>query len=575
MSTSILHHLISTALSAAYPRDAIRSTISIKSFPTTSTAPLSTNENVSPIVSSSSSSSSTVSSTVSIATSTFLQIGTTNTISLNDIDEIILLAAGKAASSMVEATLDALEFLPLPIRGVLVTKYEHVDISLLNKLKLNQSKVYLDIYEAGHPTPDENGMKGAQHMLSLVQNTATSKSLILLLLSGGGSALLPLPPLSSTYPSTSDITIPTITLTDIITLTNALLGCGATIDEINCVRKHLSLISGGRLAESSRNSYKCITLALSDVIGDRPDVIASGPTVPDPTTYADALAILQRYNLLSDNTISPNLIQFLMYGKDGKIPESPKQIPVNNEFMLIGGNTAALQRIATEVSTISSITNTNFQYNPLILTSSLHGEAIEVSKVLGSFIQGIMTLHHSSIPNQSNKHAFVTLPIPLAIICGGETTVTLHKNNSSLSSSTLSIGKGGRNMELALAVAITLNNILSPSNTIPYTVCCLGTDGTDGPTDAAGAYITSNTIKLALQYNINPQYYLDKHNSYNFFTDLNKHLIKKNDHYTDYSHTNTSISNNTTSAIQLEPGGLIRTGPTGTNIMDIVIILIG
>jgi glycerate 2-kinase len=527
-SKDTLRHLIGTALTAAYPGDAIRSSISLLSSPSKDTR-----------------------GETSTSTSQILQIGQQN-IPLNDIDEIILLAAGKAASSMVEATIDALTLasptdnvssstnissstsssistiptstVVVPIKGVIVTKYNHIDNSLRTKLEKYSASVTLDTFEAGHPTPDENGMKGAQRMLSLLESSTTislSRSLVIVLLSGGGSALLPLPPSNSNITSStynSAVKVPDITLTDIITLTNALLACGASIDEINCVRKHLSLISGGRLAVKANRCYSCITLALSDVIGDRPDVIASGPTVPDPTTYGNALDILHRYNLVSTNCVPTNIIQYLNYGKEGLVPESPKTVPANNHYMLIGGNTAALQRIALEVSKIPSVSNINLNYRPLILTSSLHGEAIEVSKVLGSFIQGLITMNTNNSLSSTDQITSFSLSLPMAIICGGETTVTIDTNKF--------VGKGGRNMELALATALTLHNLLPPTDTVPYVVCSLGTDGTDGPTDAAGAFITGDTVPLALRHNILPRKYLANHNSYNFFADLNRATIQ-------------------------------------------------
>ncbi|HWT80507.1 MAG TPA: glycerate kinase, partial [Candidatus Methylomirabilis sp.] len=362
---------------------------------------------------------------------------------------------------------------------VVVTKYGHV-----------QPTRKIHVHEAGHPVPDEAGMAGVQAVLSEVRGLG-SRDLVLVLISGGGSALTPAP-------------IEGVSLTEKQALTKALLACGADIREMNTLRKHISRFKGGQLARAAQPA-RVATLILSDIVGDPLDAIASGPTVPDPTTYADALDILDKYRIRGE--IPAAIRRRLEAGAHGEYPETPK--PDDSLFarvsnLIVGNNLQALEA-AKSAARMLGLT-------PIILSSSIEGETREVARM------------HAAMAREVRASGNPLLP-PVCLITGGETTVTLRGS-----------GKGGRNQEFALAAALDIAGL-------PLTVILsAGTDGTDGPTDAAGAITDGDTCARALAAGLSPRKALDANDAYPFFEKL---------------------------------GDLIITGPTKTNVMDVRLILVG
>ncbi|MGR3293961.1 MAG: glycerate kinase type-2 family protein [Candidatus Scalindua sp.] len=397
--------------------------------------------------------------------------------SLNNYENIYVVGGGKACAPMAKAMEgllgDRLD------NGIIVVKYNH-------GLSLKR----IETVEASHPIPDENGKRGTSDILRLLSKTG-KKDLIICLISGGGSALLVQPHKK-------------ITLQDIQITSSELLACGATIDEINTVRKHLSSIKGGQLAKAAYPST-LITLILSDVVGDPMDIIASGPTVPDESTFEDAYRIIRKYSL--EEKIPNSVCSFLRSGKIGKIEETPEngnEIFDNTQNAIIGSNKIALE--AAEKKAI------DLGYNTIILSSLVEGESREAAKFFAAIAKEISC---TGTP----------VPKPACIIAGGETTVTIKGK-----------GKGGRNQEFALSAAMEIEGCEG------VVILSAGTDGTDGPTDATGAIVDFNTCKDARkEFHLNPEEYLSRNDSYNFFKKTGEHII---------------------------------TGPTMTNVMDIMVSLI-
>ena len=405
-----------------------------------------------------------------------LQIGD-NRFNLSDYDRILVVGAGKAVAPMAKAMEDLLE--NRISDGVVVVKDEH-------GLPLKKIKVR----EAGHPVPDERGVQGAEEILSLVEK-AGERDLIICLISGGGSALLIAP-------------VKDISLEDKQNTTKLLLACGATIHEFNTVRKHLSRVKGGRLAQMAYPST-IASLILSDVVGDDLDVIASGPTVPDPSTFENALKILKGYGLWDQ--LAASVRSHIDQGVAGRIEDTPK--PDHPAFkrcsqMLVGTNLQSLQAAARAAEGLG--------YRPLILSSRVEGEAREAARFYAAIAKEILDSHHPVKP-------------PVCVLCGGETTVTLVGD-----------GRGGRNQEFALAAALALDGWEH------IVVLSGGTDGTDGPTDAAGAIADGNTVARARQKGMDARDFLQRNDSYSFFQKLDDLLI---------------------------------TGPTRTNVMDIYMLMVG
>lgn len=404
-----------------------------------------------------------------------LRIGDTH-FDLENIEDIVVVGAGKASAAMARAVEDTLA--DRITRGSINVKYGHsVDLK------------HIRIVECGHPVPDENGTKGSADILELV-SSAGAGDLIICLISGGGSALMPLP-------------MAPVTLADKQETTRILLSCGATIHEINSVRKHLSSIKGGLLCRAAHPA-RVATLILSDVVGDDLDVIASGPTVPDTSTFDRCLSIFETYNILG--RIPDRVHRHIRAGAAGDVPETPKtgeSIFRGVTNTVIGNNQRAVEAARHRADGLG--------YGAMVLSTLMEGETREVAKV------------HAAIARQI-VHSGTPLPAPACILSGGETTVTLS-----------GAGKGGRNQEFALAAALDIagyGNIVILSG---------GTDGTDGPTDAAGAIVDGATRARATALGLDPRHFLANNDAYPFFRALDDLLI---------------------------------TGPTGTNVMDLHIMLV-
>ncbi len=354
----------------------------------------------------------------------------------------VIVGAGKAAASMaaaVEANW------PGPIQGLVVTRYGHA-----------VPCARIEVVEASHPVPDEAGRAAAARILALAQSLGPD-DLLLCLISGGGSALLALPPDGLTLEDKQDIN-------------RALLRSGATISEMNCVRKHLSAIKGGRLAAAAAPAH-VVSLIISDVPGDDPAVIASGPTVPDPTTSADALAILQRYDI----AISDAVLQHLASSaSETPKPGDPAFVRVQN--VVVASAMASLQAGAAVAAKAGFATR--------ILSDAIEGEARAVGAAHASFAE--------AVPADD---------APLALISGGETTVTIRSDG----------GRGGRNSEYLLALGLGLDG--DPR----YAALAADTDGIDGSEDNAGAFLTPDTLAKARAAGLDPAGRLESHDAYSVF----------------------------------------------------------
>ena len=406
---------------------------------------------------------------------------------LRDYERVFVVGGGKAAVPMTAAIVDILG--DRLTAGAIVTKYGHT---------ISQFPVpNLQILEAGHPVPDENSVRGAQAVADCAAR-ATERDLVVCLISGGGSALLTLP-------------VPGLTLPDLQALTGALLRSGATINELNTVRKHCSRIKGGNLARLVAPAT-LVTLILSDVVGDPLDVIASGPTVPDPTTVADAQAVLERYGIRPPS-IPPKRGEVM---RETPKPGDPAFERVQN--VVVGSNRLAALAAVEKARQLG--------FNALLLSTYVEGEAREVAKVAAALAKGVRA--HGD-----------PLPPPACLVWGGETTVTIR-----------GAGKGGRNQELALAAALALEGWPG------VLVMALATDGTDGPTDGAGAVVTGETVARARTLGLDPRAALEANDSYHFFDALGKVPPLS-------------------SPPHRQGGGLIRTGPTGTNVNDLLFVLVG
>ncbi len=393
---------------------------------------------------------------------------------LSGINNIYVIAAGKAAYGMAKAAEDIMG--DLVREGVFVTR--DGGGKALSRIKG---------FEASHPLPDGRGILAAGRIMELAKR-ASEGDLVLCLLSGGASSLMVLPAEG-------------ISLKDKQEVTRLLLMSGADIGEINCVRKHLSAVKGGRLAEAIFPG-RTVSIIISDVVGDDTGVIASGPTSPDETTYLQAIEILKIRGVYEK--IPPPVQEHLQKGASGLIPETPK--PGDGIFGKITNFIAASNATALVKA---SETAAYLGYRPYILDTPLAGEAADAAKRLAQEAFG---------------HKRARRPTPACLIAGGETTVTVRGD-----------GIGGRNQETALAFALEIQGDRRVS------ALFAGTDGIDGLTDAAGAFVDGGTIKGASDNGITAGIYLKNNDSNSFFK---------------------------------KAGGLFSPGPTGTNVMDIGIILI-
>ncbi|MGZ6276650.1 MAG: glycerate kinase type-2 family protein, partial [Syntrophales bacterium] len=367
-----------------------------------------------------------------------------------------LISFGKAAYPMTKAVSDFAD--DLLTKGILITKYGHVPEGGVSDK--------IEVHEAAHPVPDLQGALATDRVIGLLEK-ADSTTLVVCLISGGGSALLVAPHKD-------------ISLVEKQEITQLLLKAGANIQELNTVRKHLSRIKGGRLAEIAYPA-RVLSLILSDVIGDPLDVIASGPTSPDQTTFQDALKVIKRYNLGEKIPETASLI--LIRGAAGEIPETPKEgnpVFAQVQNIIIGSNKKAIERAKREAE--------GQGYQTEIISADLQGEARDAAAWLAR--KAIEARRRLTIGSQGK----------ICLISGGETTVTVRGN-----------GLGGRNTELALAFAEEIKGMKG------ITLLSAGTDGTDGPTDAAGAIVDGDTVERAEAAGINPEDYLKNNDTYNFF----------------------------------------------------------
>jgi glycerate-2-kinase len=360
--------------------------------------------------------------------------------------------------------------------GHIVTKYGHAV-----PLK------YAFVTEAGHPVPDENGVKGTENILSIV-NKASKDDLVICVISGGGSALL------------TDIP-DGCTLNDLKILTDLLLKSGANINEMNCIRKHLSKVKGGMLS-SAAYPARVVSLILSDVIGDPLDVIASGPTAPDPTTFKDAMDIIEKYGI--KDKIPAGITKILNEGlnkiRKETLKESDEAFRLTTN-LIIGNNKLALKKASKKAEALG--------YTTKIITDSLHSDVEDVA----DYIFSKLIKYRNEKPGKKS-----------CLLFGGEPTIKITGD-----------GLGGRNQHLALLMAQKINGI----NGVVF--LSGGTDGTDGPTDAAGAIAEPETLKRSEALGLDINKYISDCDSYNFFR---------------------------------QEGGLIKTGPTQTNVMDLIVVLI-
>ncbi len=376
-----------------------------------------------------------------------------------------VIAIGKAAWKMASA---ASGILGNRLRsGVVITKYGHSEGSIPG----------IEIIEAGHPVPDENGVRAAQRVLEAADGLSED-DLVVFLVSGGGSALFEMP-------------LPGVTLGDIAEVTRRLLACGADIVELNTIRKHLSAVKGGRFAQRCAPA-RVLSIVLSDVLGDPLDSIASGPAYPDSTTSADALKILKRYGIKIPESV-----------RDALLLETPKAL--DNVETRITGNVNALCHSAMAAAR-------DLGYAPLLLTTTLDCEARDAGALLAAVARQVKSSGEPVKP-------------PCAVILGGETVVHLKGK-----------GRGGRNQELALSASRGIDGL---KNTLIFSV---GSDGTDGPTDAAGGMVTGAFCSECRRLGLSVDAGLDDNDAYTLLE---------------------------------AAGGLIVTGPTGTNVNDLTVLLCG
>ena len=398
---------------------------------------------------------------------------------LSRFERIFVIGAGKAGDPMTRA-IEAI-FGERLTDGLVVVKTGHKDPNPTPTIR---------IVEAAHPIPDENGVAAGQEILALAES-ATERDLVITLISGGGSALLVAP-------------ADGLTLDDIQQMTDALIVSGATINEINCLRKHCSAIKGGQLTRAAAPATM-LTLVLSDVVGNPLDVIASGPTVPDSSSWADAWEIIVRYKL--EERLPAAIVERLCAGREGHIPETPTADDpafARSQTIIVGDNRIAAVAAAAKAKELG--------FNTLLLTTYLQGEAREIAQVA-------VALGREICANGD------PIAAPACLILGGETTVQLGKQP----------GKGGRNQELALAAAIALHG------TNKITIVALATDGTDGPTDSAGALADGKTVARGREKELHAAHFLSTHNAYPYLTAVNDMLL---------------------------------TGPTQTNVNDLLLIFV-
>ncbi len=393
----------------------------------------------------------------------------------------VIVSLGKAAPAMARSALECIE----PEGGVVAVPRGYSSPGVEG----------LEVVMGGHPLPDEGSLRAGEALLEWARESMRV-GLMLALVSGGGS-------------SAAEKPLEGIGLEDLREAYRLLINSGAAIDEVNTVRKHLSMVKGGRLAAEAQPA-RVVGVYVSDVPGDRLDVIASGPTVPDPTTYADALAVLDRWGLRE--AMPRGVVEVLGRGARGEIPETPKPGSIPGERLrnvLAAGNIDVLRALAGEARGMG--------YNGMVLTSMLDGEASEVARLL------------AGIALEALKRGVPVEP-PAVILAGGEATVRVAGGS----------GVGGRNLELALASALAAYRLAGPE--APVAFASVDTDGVDGNSPAAGGYAWPGLVEEALRRGLNPWSYLARHDAYTLLREL---------------------------------GATIETGPTGSNLNSVTVIVVG
>jgi hydroxypyruvate reductase len=396
---------------------------------------------------------------------------------LDAVRQVMVVGAGKASAPMAAALEEVLEG-RVALEGSVTVRYGHAGSVPTRKVAIR---------EAGHPVPDQAGVEATSAILELLEST-DERDLVLCVISGGGSALL-------TSPADD------ISLADLQRTTDALLRSGATINDVNVVRKHLDTVKGGGLARMAAPA-QVITLVLSDVVGNPLDAIASGPTVADGSSFADAARVLDRFQLWDD--CPATVTRRLRAGARGDVADTPKPgdpIFERTQTVVVGSNLLACE------AAVEAARQAGFE--TLLLTTFVEGEAREASRVLAGILREVVASGHP-------------LARPCCIVAGGETTVTVRGH-----------GRGGRNQELALSAAFALRDLDG------VLLASIGTDGSDGPTDAAGAWVDGSTLARAASIGIDAARGLADNDSYEVLDRL---------------------------------GCLIRTGPTNTNVNDLVLM---
>lgn len=451
-----------------------------------------------------------------------------------DIKHAVVVGAGKASVPMAAALIDIFgsstgaDAAVPRISGVVVTKYGHTAPAFRDRIPPS-----VTLLEAAHPVPDAAGLAAAQAILHAVRAADPATSVVFLVLSGGASALTPCP-------------VPGISLEDLQAASAVLLASGAAIDEVNAVRKHCSAFSGGRLATACGQT-PLITLVLSDVVGDRLDVIGSGPSAPDESTFATCAAIISKYCL--QEMLPHSVIAHLARGAraDASSPDETLKVGRPHDICaIVGSGALALEAAAAQATALG--------YHTCVLSSTLQGEAGEVAKVFAGVAHDIC-------------RGVASFKRPACILAGGELTVTLPP---------LCTGMGGRNQEFALAAMVAFTGLHgfpsaaeTGSDKSSPSVCfaALGTDGTDGPNDAAGALTDADTLQLAATKGRSPAEYLRRHDSYNFFAEEGAPAVASDA-------MDASCSIHPHPACRILPAGHVMTGPTGTNVMDIYLTIV-
>jgi len=391
---------------------------------------------------------------------------------------IYVVGAGKATGGMAKA-----------VESILNDRIKGGVIAIPEELTREISLSKIKVFGSTHPKPSEKSVRAGKAIIDTVKE-AGEEDLVIALFSGGGSAL-------ADYPADA------ISIEEISEVSIALMNAGADIFELNTVRKHLSLFKGGWLAKHASPS-KVVCLMISDVVGDKMDTIASGPTVPDPTTFRDAIGVLKKYRLL--DKVSSSVRNYLEKGAKNEAPETPK--PGDPIFKNVTNRVIASNILSLEAMRRKAL---DMGYHALILTAFLEGEAREVGKVIAGIAKEV-------------RRTGNPIPPPAVVLTGGETTVTVRGK-----------GRGGRNQELALSAAMSIEGLYGVA------IASVGSDGRDGPTDVAGAIVDGETVRKAKEKGLDPYRFLSDNNSYEFFKAV---------------------------------GGHVKTGYTGTNVNDLIVIVV-